>query len=147
MNDLGYATWADVELSQIGNLVALRVNNTPIMSYTNATGYTSGNIMIGYLDPFDPLGSSQSYAIIDNLRVVRLDGLKITSIENLGASMQLDFTYDLDDAPSAFKVRSGTALTSITNAPTATITQLSSRTYRATVTPSGDQQFYRILHP
>lgn len=48
VGDLGLATWADVELSQLGGVVTLRVNHTPIMSYNNTTPYTSGNVMIGY---------------------------------------------------------------------------------------------------
>ena len=145
LGDLGFATWADVELNQIGNRVTLKVNNTPIMTYTNATAYTSGNIMVGYQDPYDSTGSSQSYVIIDNLRVVRLNAPIITSIQNLGANMQMDFTFDLDDPPAAFQVRSGTVLTLITNTAAATITRLGCGSYRATVPPSGSQQFYRIL--
>lgn len=146
VGDLGLATWADVELSQLGGVVTLRVNHTPIMSYNNTTPYTSGNVMIGYTDPYDSTGSSQSYAIIDNLRVVRLDGLKITAVQDLGADLQMDFTFGLEDDPAAFQVKSGSVVTGITNTAAATIIQTTSGAYRATVPKSGSQEFYRIRH-
>jgi len=146
LGDLGLSTWTDVELSQIGRIVTLRVNNTPIMSYSNTTAYAAGNIMIGYQDPYDSTGSSQSYVVIDNLRVVSLDGLQITSVQDLGANMQLDFSFGLEDAPTSFQVRSGSVVTGITNTAAATIIQTTPGAYRATVPKSGNQQFYRIRH-
>jgi len=146
LGDLGVGTWSDVELSQIGGVVSLRVNNTQILSYNNTSSYASGNIMIGYTDPYDSTGSSQSYVVIDNLRVVRLDGLKITSVQDQGANVQLDFTFGLEDYPDAFRVMSGTVVTGITNTTAATIIQTTPGAYRATVPKSGDQEFYRVRH-
>jgi hypothetical protein len=64
-------TWADVELAQVGNLTTLRINHSVIYSYTNTTAATSGNIMLGYGDPYDSIGNSYG-AIYDNVRVVQL---------------------------------------------------------------------------
>ncbi len=64
--------WADVELSQVGNLVTLRINHTTILQYSNAVAETSGNIMLGYNDAYDSFGNSPG-VIYDNVRVVRLD--------------------------------------------------------------------------
>ena len=138
--------WADVEVSQIGKIVTLRVNNTPILSYSNTTAYASGNIMVGYDDAYDSIGLTSSYVVIDNVRVVRLNGLKITSTVNLGANVQLDFTFDLNDTPSSFKVQSASAVTGPYTDTAATIVQLSPGTYRATVAKSGAKAFYRIRH-
>lgn len=71
-------TWADVEISQIGNVVSLKINRTPIYSYTNATAPTSGKIMLGYEDAFDSISPNQSYMILDNIRVVTLTPPVIT---------------------------------------------------------------------
>lgn len=146
VGSLGTPIWADVEVSQIGKILTLRVNNTTIFSYSNATAYASGNIMLGYNDAYDSVGGSQSYVIFDNVRVVRLDGLKITSVVDLGASMQLDFTFDLNDAPSAFAVQGAATVTGAYANVTSTIVQLTPGTYRATVAKSGGVQFYRIRH-
>jgi hypothetical protein len=138
--------WADVEVSQIGKIITLKINNTTILSYSNTTPYASGNIMVGYDDAFDSIGLSSSYVVIDNLRVIRLAGLTVTAIQDLGANVQLDFTFALNDAPSAFRVQSAAVVSGPYADGTATIVQLSPGTYRATVPKSGDVRFYRIRH-
>lgn len=138
--------WADVEVSQIGKIITLRINNTPIFSYSNTTAYASGNVMIGYDDAFDSIGLSSSYVVIDNLRVVRVAGLNITSVKDLGANLQLDFTFELNDTPAAFRVQSAAAVSGPYADGAATIVQLGLGTYRATVAKSGVGRFYRIRH-
>ncbi len=71
-------TWADVELSQIGNIVSLRINRTLIYSYTNTTTNVSGKIMVGYEDAFDSISPNQSYMVLDNIRVVTITPPVIT---------------------------------------------------------------------
>ncbi len=137
-------TWADVELSQIGNIVTLAINQTPILSYSNATPYSSGDIMIGYDDAYDSIGLSSSYVIIDNLRVVRINGLKITAIKDLGANVQLDFTFGLNGAPGSFQVQSASVVSGPYGNSGATIAQLTPGAFRATVPKSGAAQFYRV---
>jgi hypothetical protein len=72
-------TWVEVELSQIGNLLTWKINNTVILSYFNTntatTNFTSGRIMLGYNDPWDDIGnqtagSGEACVIYDNVRVV-----------------------------------------------------------------------------
>jgi hypothetical protein len=64
--------WADVEVSQVGAAVTLKINGVVILSFTNSTPYTAGNIMLGYDDPFDSVGDSGSFVLYDNVRVYRL---------------------------------------------------------------------------
>jgi hypothetical protein len=138
--------WADVEVSQLGNIVTLKVNNTVIFSVNNTNAYKSGNIMIGYDDAYDSVSLSSSYVVIDNVRVVRLQGLAITSVVDLGATMQIDFTLDLNDTPPAFKVQAASAVSGAYADVAATITQLAPGSYRAVVTKGGGAQYYRIRH-
>jgi hypothetical protein len=148
--DLSLATptpiWSDVEISQIGKIITLRINNTTILTYSNATAHTSGNVMVGYADSFDSIGNSSSYALIDNVRVVSVSGLNITAIQDLGADVQIDFTFGLYDVPASFKVQSSATVNGTYADTTATIVQLTPGTYRATVTKSGSAQFYRVRH-
>lgn len=137
-------TWADVELSQIGNIITLTIDQTPIFSYSNATPYTAGDIMIGYDDAYDSIGLSSSYVIIDNLRVVSISGLKITSIKDLGANVQLDFAFGLNGSPGSFQVQAASVLSGPYADSGATITQLTPGTLRALVPKSGAAQFYRV---
>jgi hypothetical protein len=138
--------WADVEVSQIGKIVTLRVNNTTIFSYSNSTPYNLGNIMLGYDDAYDSVSLSSSYVVIDNVRVVRLDGLKITSITDLGANVQINFSFDLNDTASAFKVQSAATVAGPYTDTAATVTQLSPGAYQAVVAKSGSPKHYRIRH-
>jgi len=139
--------WADVELSQLGNILTLKVNNTTIMSYNNTNAYKSGNIMIGYNDAYDSVSLNTSYVIIDNVRVVRLDGIKITSVQNLGANIQIDFGLDLNDVASSFKLQTATsALGTYADAGAATIVQVSPGKYRATIAKGAAPLYYRIRH-
>jgi hypothetical protein len=143
---LGTPIWADVEVSQIGNIITLRINNTPIFSYSNATSYASGNVMIGYDDAYDSVSLGTSFVVIDNLRVVRLNGLKLGSIRDLGTNVQLDFTFDLTDSPAAFQVLGGPVVSGPYADAGGTVVQLTPGTYRATVPKNGAAQFYRIAH-
>jgi hypothetical protein len=83
-------TWSQVEVSQVGPLITWKINNTVIFLFTNtpadglATTYSSGTVMLGYVDPWDDLGNSsagsgEGCAIIDNLKVVQLSTPVIAS--------------------------------------------------------------------
>ncbi|HQL80318.1 MAG TPA: PA14 domain-containing protein [Verrucomicrobiota bacterium] len=67
----GTPVWADVELSQVGTLVTLRINHTTVLQYNNTVAETSGNIMLGYNDAYDSVGNSLG-VIYDNVRVVQI---------------------------------------------------------------------------
>jgi hypothetical protein len=142
-------TWADVEVSQIGNMVTLKINNTQILSFNNTNG-TSGNIMLGYADAFGSVGPPTAAVVFDNLRVVRLTAapeIKITNFTLSGGTVTIDFTFNSNDPASAFGLQAATVVNaSFSDVPGATITQLGPNSYRATTTTSGEGQFYRIRH-
>ena len=138
--------WADVEISQIGRIVSLRINNSTITSFSNSTASVSGNIMLGYLDAFDSVSPGQSYAVIDNVRVVQVAGLQIISLIDQGSAVDISFTFGLNDSPAAFRVRAASSVTGPYADVAATIVQTSPGAYRATIAKSGDVQFYRIRH-
>jgi hypothetical protein len=150
-NLVGSATpsWAQVEMSQIGKLITLKINNYTILTYTNATSYTNGNVMLGYCDAFDSIGNlsagtGEGSVIYDNVRVIRL-GIQITSIKIVGANTQIDFTWSEDEPTSVFRLQTASVVTGpYTNSGTAVITKLSPGVYRATVPTSGAAQFYRV---
>ncbi|MBC8003779.1 MAG: hypothetical protein H7X97_14440, partial [Opitutaceae bacterium] len=65
-------SWVDVEITQIGRVISLRMNNEPIFSYTNSTAFTNGTIMLGYNDQFGSSGTPEGFAVYDDVRVLRL---------------------------------------------------------------------------
>ncbi len=63
--------WVQVELSQLNNVITWRLNGIVVALRTNTTSYTSGDVMIGYMDPYASIANppQDNYAIIDNVRV------------------------------------------------------------------------------
>jgi hypothetical protein len=136
-------SWADVEISKVGRLVRLKIDNTLIMSYTNTTAFTNGNIMLGYCDAYDSIMAGNSGVVYDNLRVVRLD-LKITSIKFVGSNTEITFTWGIDEATTFFKLQSASVVTGPYADVAPTMTKLSPGVYKATLATPASPKFYRL---
>ena len=68
--------WVEVEIGQTAaNMLSWRMNGNLIAQRTNQTGFTNGNIMLGFADLFSSLASpaADSFLLYDNVRV-ELDG-------------------------------------------------------------------------
>lgn len=63
--------WVQVELSQRGGVLTWRLNGVVVAQRTNTSAFTSGNPMLGYLDPFSSLANppQDNYLLVDNVRV------------------------------------------------------------------------------
>ena len=125
-----------MELKQFNNVITLTINKSVIWTYTNTTGHwQSGDIMLGYVDPFDSIGT-YGEAYFSNVRVISLAGPTITSVSVSGGNVVIKFTSpDADAVASSFTVESSTNLKTgyAPVSPAATITQ-SGATFTA-VTP------------
>jgi hypothetical protein len=67
--------WSQVEVRQQNGIITWLVNGYIIAQNPVNNGFTSGNIMLGYMDPFFselPDEPFENYAIFDNVRVVDL---------------------------------------------------------------------------
>jgi hypothetical protein len=140
-------SWTDVEICKIGRYIRLKIDNTFIMSYTNAVADTNGNIMLGYCDAYDSIMTGAAGVTYDNLRVVRLD-IKITDIKIVGANAEITFNFGVDEATTAFKLQSAAAVvpaSGYTDATGVTITKLSPGVYKATVVASAPK-YYRVRY-
>lgn len=147
-NNLSFGTpiWADVEVSQIGNLLTLKVNNTTIFSTINTTPFTSGNIMLGYNDAYDSIGLTTSYVVIDNVRVVRLPASSrpnITDIRLNGGNVEISFSAETSDALTAFGLQEAGTVNGTYEDVAASITG-SGGSFKAVRALGGSAQFYRI---
>ncbi len=144
--------WVDVEMSQTnqaGNLViTLKINNVVILARTNNTAFTSGTIMLGHMDSFASIGSTNNYTVYDNVRVVNLTTTKpvITAVRRNGSNIEVDFTADASDSASAFTLESTTAVPGGWGLDAASsVSALGGGAFRATSPNSTDgQRFYRI---
>lgn len=144
-------SWTQVEVRQSNNIVTLTINQTNILTYANTGSFTHGNIMLGYDDSFNSIGSGGGGLVIyDNLRVVRLDGgaqpdVRISTITRTGNTVTIDFTAGSGEATSAFKLVSSTKVTGpYTDDNTATVTSLGGSSYRITTTATDAMRFYQI---
>ena len=143
--------WSSVELSQIANVVTLKVNAITVFTFTNTSGYTSGNVMLGMNDQFDSVGSPANYVIFDNVEVVSLGSaitITITGISFPSANVvAIDFASSAGGVPGDFHLQSTDSLLPLPLAwgddGGATITATANG-FRATTTRSGDQRYYRI---
>jgi Calx-beta domain-containing protein len=136
-------TWAQVEISQKGSIVTLKVNKRTILSVTNTYGFNSGNVMIGYNDQFDSRGSPLNFAIFDNVRVVRL-GISITDIDVSGNNVQIDFTSSEGEQAGDFRIESAESLSPSTwSTETASIVP-NGNGFRATVQSTSPGKFFRV---
>jgi hypothetical protein len=143
-------SWAQVELSQVNNVVTLKINNTVIFSHQNATTFKDGTIMLGYDDPFDSNGPTDAGVVIDNVRVVRLveEVLIITQTRIVDGKVQIDFTWGSTDPVSTFKLYSAPEVTGQYTEDTAATVSLIAPgpLYRVTAPLKGASQFYRVVH-
>lgn len=137
-------TWAQVEISQNGNIASLKINKRAILQVTNTYGFNSGNVMIGYNDQFESRGSPLNFAIFDNVRVVRL-GISTTGIAVSGNNVQIDFTSSEGEQAGDFRIESRESLSSGSwSTETGAMIVPNGNGFRATVQSMSDRKFFRV---
>lgn len=141
-------SWADVEISQIGGVVTLKINSTVILTYTNTTAFTSGNLMLGACDAYDSVGTADGAVIYDNVRVVRFAASsrpRITDIELKNGNVEITFTAESSDTPTAFGLQeAATAAGPYGDVPAAITGTGLTGEFKAVRAASDPTKFYRI---
>jgi hypothetical protein len=66
--------WIEVEVRQLNNNITWLLDGTVITQRTNTSAFTSGNIMLGLMDPFTSVANPtrDSFVLFDNVRVENL---------------------------------------------------------------------------
>ncbi|HVM51319.1 MAG TPA: hypothetical protein VMU04_25035 [Candidatus Acidoferrum sp.] len=146
-NEYGTSTpiWADVELAQVNGVVSWYINHTLIFAYTNATPYTSGNIMLGYEDGYDSIGSRGGSVIYANARVISLANPHIAATALSSGNVVIRFTANAGDVPGQFTLQQSSP--SVRGAYTDTssvITSLGGGSFQAVKALGANPTFYRI---
>jgi hypothetical protein len=145
-------TWADCELSQVGGVVTFRINGWPALTYTNTSEFTSGYVMIGYMDRFDSTSTlGNNFGLIDNLRIVDLTTVVITDItvggSTTGSAVTIDFTAGMSDVPGDFTLERATTVNGVYGADGGAVISgnPSAPNFRATTTTTtSGAEYYRI---
>lgn len=136
--------WSRVELSQINNVVALKVNNNLIFQFNNTNAFKSGNIMIGHSDQFDSIGSPENYAVFDNLRVINLD-FRIARIALPAADrVEIDFASPLGGRVSDLRLQGATSLSAPDWTDLSAEIVATPEGFRATAARTPGTTFYRV---
>jgi hypothetical protein len=146
-NLLGSATptWAQVEIKQVNGVITLSIDKTQILTYTNTTGSTSGNIMLGYDDAYDSTGAADSSVIYANVRVVSLAAPVITHITVNGSNVEITFTANSGDSAAQFTLQQSSPLVAGAYADTtSTITSLGGGVFKAVKAVPANTTFYRV---
>jgi hypothetical protein len=68
--------WIEVELRQTNGAILWLANGVIIAQRSNASSFTSGDVMLGYMDLFSSIANpaSDAFTLIDNVRVEDLSG-------------------------------------------------------------------------
>ena len=145
-NVYGSATpiWADVEVKQVNGVIYWSINHTSIFAYTNTTGYTSGNIMLGYTDAYDSIGGTGGGVIYANARVISLARPLVTKVVRNGSNAEISFTANAGDVAAQFTLQSASLVNGTYADTNSTITSLGGGVFKSVKAAAGNQQFYRI---
>ena len=136
--------WASVELSQVGNLITLRVDDTSVFTVTNSTSFTNGDVMIGHNDQFDSIGSAANFVIFDNVQVVSL-AVQVTEIHVSVNEVLIDFIAPAGGTAGDFHLQTSASLgPSDWHDDDSAMIMRNGYGFRAATMPSGDTRFYRI---
>jgi hypothetical protein len=65
--------WVDVTVRQEHRLVTWDINGVEILRWPNTNMFTTGTIMLGHMDSFNSVGSTNNLTLFDNVRVWNLD--------------------------------------------------------------------------
>jgi hypothetical protein len=142
--------WVDVEVMQSNGALTWKINGVTIFERTDTQAFTAGDIMLGYMDSFNSIGSPDNYVIFDNVTVVQLQETpppqpQITAIQVLGQNVQITFTSPTGEA-NQFQVVGAPAVTGAYQPENgATVQQTGEGQFRATVPLGSDpMRFYRV---
>lgn len=151
---LARQVWVDVEVRQIGGVVSLLINNTPVFEFNNSTGFGSGSIMLGYNDAFGSIGGTAAnsdpdialvaagWVVYDDVRVVRIGPPRINNSQIVGGEIQIDFS---DSSYGPFTLQTSPVVTGGYTNITATLGTNAPGSYRFTAPYTAEpQRYYRI---
>jgi hypothetical protein len=88
--------WVEAEVRQTNNVIVWLLDGTVVAQRTNTSNFKTGNIMLGYMDPFSSIATApqDAFVLFDNVRVEDLnDRFKFLSADVLtNGSVQLMFS-------------------------------------------------------
>jgi hypothetical protein len=76
--------WIPVEVSQVDNVVTMKLNGQVFSRYTNSTPWKAGTVMLGYADIFNSISTllEENWVLFDNIRVERVRKVVVDTADN-----------------------------------------------------------------
>ncbi len=76
--------WVPVEVSQIDDIITMKLNGQVFSRYTNSTPWKSGTVMVGYADIFNSIAAllDENWVLFDNVRVERVRKIVVDTADN-----------------------------------------------------------------
>jgi len=136
--------WSQIELSQMNDVVALKVNNNLIFQYTNTSSFKTGTFMLGHSDQFDSVGSADNFVIFDNVQVVNLDFQIIRIQFSLNDQVVIDFVSPQGGNASEMHLQSATTLGPSDWADIDAVISPTPEGFRAVAARTPETRFFRI---
>ncbi|HUS34379.1 MAG TPA: Calx-beta domain-containing protein, partial [Verrucomicrobiae bacterium] len=140
--------WVDVSVLSLNGRLSLRINDNPILDIAAPANFSAGDIMLGYADSFNSIGSTNNYVLYDNVRVYRIGTaaaqptVEVQSISLAGTQAKIRFTAT---NATVFDVYSAPEVTgAFTKDTTATVQSLGGGVYEATVNTTGAMRFFKV---
>lgn len=138
--------WVAVEVRQVNDLITCLLNGTALAQYVNPSSYTSGSIMLGYYDGFASIGDTNSFALIDNLRV---EGITIAPVQILAPAVSSN-TFHFSFATEAYERYSVQGTSDLANPTWTTYTTVlgNGNTMEVALPLNGNQPgYFRVSRP
>jgi len=136
--------WVEVELRQTNNTVSWLMDGNVVAQRINSSTFTSGNIMLGFMDTFASVANpaEDAFVLFDNVRVEDLDNKVqfLSSFLDVNGEAKFTFSaipgqaYDVETSTNLIDWQTLSAVTA-SNAPVIVIDQSASNYSR---------RFYRI---
>jgi len=106
--------WADVEIRHVDGLVTMKVNQVPIFTVTDRAAFTEGVFMLGMNDQFSSIGSTDTFTIYDNVRVVPLESEGGVTVVSVNATDSVMTEGDSGDTGTVVVSRNGSTEAALT---------------------------------
>ena len=140
-----------VVITKAGDTVKWQIDGITICTVTNDLNGLSTNVFVGYQDKFASGSLSDkpelSFGLVDNLKVETFISavIQVTSIQIVGANVEITFTGPAEKVAADFKLQSATTVTGTYNDDnSATPGNLGSGLFKFTTALSGGSSYYKI---
>lgn len=140
--------WHKVLITKRGSLITWDIDGRNLAAVDAATNSVplGNSVFVGMWDPFTSVTTNAAvqFALFDNVRVESLGRPQIMDSSKVGTTVTISFLGEAGDVPADFQVQTAPAAAGTYVPIAATINQIDSTHFTATVTSAGGSAYFRI---